>query len=108
MLLETGAVLRRRAAAASGAVGRSYRGQKAGEALQRLDEALAKEPNNGEALLMKADLLRLQQPRQAAPFYERVTESNPSCLRAWIGLAETLLSADQATNAVQAIIRHGP
>ena len=57
----------------------------------------------GKPCSWKAVLLRLQQPRQAAPFYERVTETNPSCLRAWIGLAETLLSADRATNAVQAI-----
>ena len=46
-------------------------------ALQRLDEALAKEPGHGEALLMKADILRLQQPRQAAMLYERVIETNP-------------------------------
>ena len=72
-------------------------------ALQRLDEALAIEPGHGEALLSKADLLRPQQPQEAATLYERVAESNPCCLRAWIGLSGALLSAGQSTSAVQAI-----
>ena len=72
-------------------------------ALERLDEALAIEPGHGEALLSKADLLRPQQPQQAAALYERVAETNPCCLRAWIGLSGALLSAGQPTSAVRAI-----
>jgi tetratricopeptide (TPR) repeat protein len=76
------------------------------EALPWLDRALKLDPRNGEALLLKADVLRLEgQLEEAAELFTLVADANPWSERGWLGLADIRESRGDLPGALDAIRR---
>ncbi|MCE9615550.1 MAG: tetratricopeptide repeat protein [Lentisphaerae bacterium] len=73
-------------------------------AIQAIDVALGLQPNHGDAILLKADLLRQQGDAAAAgALFAKVAAANPASSRAWQGLSDTCLTAGDTTNALVAL-----
>lgn len=86
------------------------------EALPLLDELLAKEPDDLDALGHRGlALVRLNRPADAGPMFERITQLDPSRADAWYHLGQVLQQLGAAERALVAFDRcvslrplHGP
>lgn len=83
-----------------------------GPAEEQIDAALAREPNNAEALLIKGQLRRVAQDYAAAAgFYDRSVAAEPRSVRARLERVDFLISQNQADKAgadVDAVLAAAP
>jgi putative PEP-CTERM system TPR-repeat lipoprotein len=83
------------------AIARLYKFQgKFTEALKKTDEALKINEDNLQALMLKAELLKLLDgPEAALPFFNRVLESQPQNMLVWVQKMSTLFELNRDLEA---------